>query len=33
MTRRKRGHELIAIGLIYVFVLILLAILWQVLGL
>jgi hypothetical protein len=33
MIRKTRGHELIAIGLIYALVLILLAILWYALGL
>jgi len=33
IVRKKRGHELIAIGLIYAVVLVVLAVLWQVLGL
>jgi hypothetical protein len=33
IVRKKSGHELIAIGLIYAFVLVLLAVLWHVLGL
>ena len=33
IVRKKRGYELIAIGLIYAVVLVVLAVLWQVLGL
>ena len=33
IIRKKSGRELIAIGLIYAFVLVVLAVLWQVLGL
>jgi len=32
VVRKKSGHELIAIVTIYVFVLVVLAILWQLLG-
>jgi hypothetical protein len=32
IVRKKSGHELIAIGLIYAVVLLVLAILWRVLG-
>jgi hypothetical protein len=33
VVRKKSGHELIAIVLIYAFVLVVLAVLWQLLGL
>ncbi len=33
IVRKKRSHELIAIGLIYAVVLVVLAVLWHVLGL
>jgi len=33
IVRKKSGHELIAIVVIYAFVLVVLAILWQLLGL
>jgi len=32
VTRKKGGHELIAIVVIYAFVLVVLAVLWQLLG-
>ncbi len=33
IVRKKRSHELIAIGMIYAVVLIVLAVLWYILGL